>query len=135
MKKLLYFLLSLIFLVLAAYFAVINMPQANTKNKKAEVSIMAKQLYKTYSEDEVKANKNYTGKVIEVVGTVLNISEDQQGATVIIMDSGDEMAGVMCTLQDKPKKLPAAGDNITIKGQCNGLLMDVVLNKCIIVKS
>ena len=135
MKRALYFLASIIIILVVAYLIVLNLPKASSKNKEAEFKLASVELYSEYATDESLANTKYNGKVIEVTGKILDISEDQQGATVIILDAQDDFGGVLCTLESKPKNLPSPGEQISIKGQCNGLLMDVVLNKCVITGS
>lgn len=133
MKKILYFILGLIIILIVAYFVIMNLPQASVNNKKADLSIQATELFSAYSNNENKANKLYNGKVIEVTGKLIDLSEDEQGAYVLILNSGNDFGGILCTLHKNPKLLPKVGEDITIKGQCNGLLMDVVLSKCVIV--
>jgi len=133
MKKILYFILGLIIILIVAYFVIMNLPQASVNNKTTDLSIQATELFSAYSNNENKANKLYNGKVIEVTGKLIDISEDEQGAYVLILNSGNDFGGILCTLHKNPKSLPKVGEDITIKGQCNGLLMDVVLSKCVIV--
>ena len=133
MKKVLYFILGIIIILLIAFIVVINLPQASTKNKAANFSMDAKELFSAYSGNEANANAKYNGKVIEVSGKLMDISEDEQGATVLLLDSGDDFGGILCTLDNTPKKMPSIGQELKIKGQCNGILMDVVLSKCHII--
>lgn len=133
MKKLLYFVLGLVLIVIIAYFIILNLPQASVKNKAADFKMASTELFADFSKNENKANRMYNGKIIEVQGKLLDVSEDEQGATVLILESGDDFAGILCTLDNKPKKLPTTGQDLKIKGQCNGMLMDVVLSKCVIV--
>ena len=133
MKKVLSFILGIIIILSLAFIVVINLPQASIKNKAADYSIDANELFSAYSVNEAKANSTYNGKVIEVSGKLIDISEDEQGAPVLLLDSGDDFGGILCTLDNKPKTLPSIGQKIKVKGQCNGILMDVVLNKCHII--
>ena len=44
----------------------------------------------------------------------------------------------MCTLdegQEAKIEGKAVGDQLTLKGQCTGKLMEVVLNKCVVAKT
>ena len=52
---------------------------------------------------------------------------------VIILNTNDMIGGILCTFENKPKSKIEEGQKIVIKGQCSGLLMDVILNKCNIV--
>ena len=133
MKKVLSFILGIIIILLLAFIVVINLPQASIKNKAADYSIDANELFSAYSVNEAKANSTYNGKVIEVSGKLIDLSVDEQGNPVLLLDSGDDFGGILCTLDNKPKSLPSIGQEIKVKGQCNGILMDVVLNKCHII--
>ena len=134
MKKAVKLLAVILILLAVSWLILMNMPQAQTMNKSASVSVDAKTLFVEYSESESAAGEKYNGMIVQVEGRVLDISKDKQGAAVILLDAQNEFAGILCTLQDINATLPKIGDNIVIKGQCNGLLTDVVLNKCVIEK-
>ena len=127
-------LAALIVIAILSYVIILNLPQASTKNKEAQIKVEASELFEAYSTHERKANNTYNGKVIEVSGEVRNISEDKKGSTVVILNTNDMIGGVLCTFENKPKETIKAGQKVTIKGQCSGLLMDVVLNKCNLIK-
>ncbi|MBT8190040.1 MAG: hypothetical protein HKN67_09505 [Saprospiraceae bacterium] len=135
MKKFIKIILFLIVVLLVAYFVVLNLPKSSVKNKDADFKLSATELYNAFEANEKKSNKLYIGKTVEVKGKFLTQNKDNQGATVVIMDGGGSLGGVLCTLeQGQESKLSEIkqGDEITIKGMCTGLLMDVVLNKCVI---
>jgi cytochrome c-type biogenesis protein CcmE len=133
MKKVIYGILALILFLFIAYFIVLNLPQSSTKDKEASIKIEASILFDEFSTKEKKANQNYNGKIIEVTGQVRAISTDKKGDMVIILNTNDMIGGVLCTFENKPKSAIKEGQTVIIKGQCSGLLMDVVLNKCNIV--
>ena len=134
MKKILYILLGILIALAISYMVFLNIPKASVQNKDASASLTSIELYDEYTKNENKANRAYNGKIIEVTGTVLHVSTDKQNNSVILLNSSDPNSGVLCTFEKKLKKEISAGNEITVKGQCNGLLMDVVLNKCIFVK-
>ena len=45
-------------------------------------------------------------------------------------------SGVMCSFDKNVIKKDAVkpGDSVNIKGICNGYLMDVIMNKCVLMK-
>jgi len=135
MKKVLKVLLGILAVLAIAYIVTFNLPKASSKNKKAELSVSATDLYKSFEDNESEANALYNNKIIEVKGRIINISEDRQGALVILLDSGSQMGTVLCTLEHKPDVLPSVNSTVTVKGQCNGFLTDVILNKCRLQKS
>lgn len=134
MKKLFKILIALFILAILGYFIIMNLPQATTKNKEAKIEVKAIKLFNDFSTNEQTANNLYNGKVIEVSGEVRNVTKDKKGATVVILKTEDMVGGVLCTFENAPKQTLNKGNQVTIKGQCSGLLMDVVLNKCNLVK-
>ena len=83
------------------------------------------------------ADQKFINQVIQVSGTIFEKSTDQQGATVFILKTGESEAGVLCTMTLEESTKVAnknVGDPITLKGQCSGMLMEVVLNRCGVVE-
>lgn len=95
------------------------------------IAITSVQLNKEFTDNEQKANAMYLDKVIEIAGAVTEVNTNQDGGTVLILESGDPMAGVQCTMREKKLNV-AKGQNITVKGFCRGNNLGVVLNDCII---
>ena len=113
-----------------------NKPARNLSDEAADLSITATELYRQFSENETNANGKYLDKIVKVRGTLQSINRGEGGMLNLILDAGSEMGGIICEV---PKgNLPAGlnlqtGKEITVKGQCTGFLMDVVLVKCVIV--
>ena len=136
MKTLIKILAVLVIVLLVAYLVVLNLPQANIKGKDAVETISAVELYEAYSNNENKANKKYTGNVIQLSGEIDEIYPDENNAPVVVLrsDSGDLVSVV--TLETSQEKKIASyneGDQITVKALCSGKLMEVTLNKGLIV--
>lgn len=111
-----------------------NLPKANIKNKKAIKAISASALFSEFNKNETQANKKYIGKVIQVNGIIQKKMEDNQDAPVVLLGRSDE-SHVLVTLEsNQAAKLDQykLGDEINIKAQCSGMLMEVVMNKGII---
>jgi hypothetical protein len=109
--------------------------ETNVASKNADVEIAAGALVHEFEQNEDIANTRYLGKVIVVSGTVGSITEDEQGISVYLMNEED-MSGVMCTISKGTLEsvLISKGDQVKIKGLCDGYLMDVKLNKCSLEK-
>ena len=125
-------------IVLTAIYGILlyNKPHRKIGDEVIASKVKAEQIFKEYTEDEGKANDVYLDKVIQVEGKIKEIKKDQENNTVLILDSGDEMFGINCTLDksqaEKAKKLQQ-GAMIKLKGLCTGMLMDVVLIKCFVI--
>lgn len=89
-----------------------------------------------YQNDETIANKQYLGKIIQVAGPIADIIKQQDTIINIFIGDINSLHKVSCLLDkrnagsiDKYSK----GNDITIKGICTGFLLDVELNRCVIV--
>ena len=111
-----------------------NRTNADTADLKASIQIDALALLKDYETDESQANKEYNGKVISVKGRVIKI-EDTGDTKKVILGDGISMNGVICEFQTtenvKVKELVPTQE-VKIKGICTGILLDVVLVRCVI---
>ncbi len=111
-----------------------NRTNADTADLKASIQIDALALLKHYETDEGQANKEYNGKVISVKGRVIKI-EDTGDSKKVILGDGISMNGVICEFQTtenvKVKELVPTQE-VKIKGICTGILLDVVLVRCVI---
>jgi len=103
--------------------------------KETGIPVTATELYAQFSSDHIQANEAYLNKVLQVRGQVLTIKNSRYAAPVVILNTGDPMFGVACSLsQVEPSAQPVKpGETITIKGICTGYLSDVVLsNSCLV---
>lgn len=107
-----------------------NRKAANLSKVEPTLIVAAKTLVSDYLTDEGVANKKYLGKIIEVKGVV--ISRDEQN---IVLGDGAATNNVSCTLDDKGQKsiLPNPGTALIVRGVCTGFLIDVELNRCVII--
>lgn len=140
-KKIFVFLGAILFLFLGILFLAglyfRYMPDKNYSKVKADYTLQATALLSEFEKNEAKANQKYMDKVIEVNGIIAEITKDQKGATVVALRNTEAFSGVLCTLQessDEAIQKYAIGKSIKIRGVCTGMLMDVVLNKCVVIK-
>lgn len=134
MKKILWVILLLMILLAGVGVYVFNMsPTSTIGNQAIDVNMNAAALYKAYSSNEMAGNKKYIGKIVLTEGEISEISTDEMGASVFLLEAGNAPGGVLCTSgKDENLSQYKVGDIVKVKGQCNGMLMDVVLNKCVI---
>jgi hypothetical protein len=145
MKKIGLIALVLVILGGAAAFLVYkyvyNKPHPDYVKEKTDLSIAAKRLWTDYSMNKDIADPKYTGKVIEVEGSIMRVEE--AGNMVIVVfafkrgDFGDE--GIRVTML--PEYHQAAKGinpfkNVKIKGLCTGFNgQDVIMENGSIVGS
>ena len=132
--------IALIIAALAAvsvYLYVFHKPHKNTFNLKPEFVVSAEQLFNDFDLNEEEANAKYLGKIIQVEGNIVKIKKISQSYEISLFD---EIFGVTCLIdsiyavqQTKEIEQLNKGNRVKIKGQCNGYLGDVKLDRCIIV--
>ena len=109
-----------------------NKPHKKILDIEPDFSISAVDIFEEYEMDEIASNAKYLDKVIQISGTVQETKEEE-GLSSITLDSGG-MFGVICQLDQLSKHKRTqftVGEKVTLKGICTGLLMDVVLVRCI----
>lgn len=130
-------LMIVISLFLIGYIVVVKMPKTSVKSKEAVASISAKDLYDEFSANEASATTKYLGKVLIVEGLIDDKYDDESGSPVVILKSGDDEPVALITLEATERGKLASyqiNDMVKLKAQCSGILMEVTLNKGIIVE-
>lgn len=111
-----------------------NKPHQNIEKAKSDIIIEAPALFTAFSEDEAAANAKYLDKIIEISGKVMAVNPDEEGHLSITLDSGSELFGVICQMEESDNVKKATfnvGETVRVKGKCTGMLMDVVLVRCV----
>ena len=117
-------------------FYVYNKPHQNIQRASSNFQIEAPNLFTEFETDEANANEKYLDKIVEVSGVVIESSTDDKGKTSVTLDAGS-MFGVICQLDELSKHKRTdfpVGEKVTLKGVCTGMLMDVVLVRCVEVQ-
>lgn len=102
-----------------------------------EAKVAAAAIVDLYEQDEPKANRQYLGKTIQVNGTIAEINSQQDTLVNVLIGDTNSMHKVSCLLDKQHTaaiKKYNTGQQISIKGICTGYLMDVELNRCVIVE-
>jgi uncharacterized protein YxeA len=143
MKKILIILAALVVVGGAAAFIVYkyiyNKPHINYVEKDAEIKIKAKRLWTDYSMNKDIADSKYTGKVIEIEGSIMGVEEVKNTAIVVFAykkgEFGDE--GIRVTMLPEYRQAAKGINpfkNVRIKGQCTGYNgQDVIMDNGSIV--
>lgn len=136
MKKILIALLLVCTVGFATGYYLYNKPSKGIESVKADVSIDAPTLFGSYENDENTSNQKFLGKILEVEGVVQSMNCLRDGNSSITLRTNNEMFGVICNLDSLHAKdvVYKEGEKVKLKGVCTGMLMDVILIKCIAVK-
>lgn len=106
------------------------------KKLKAEYSLQAVDLYNAFDSDEVSANAQYQNKVIEVTGEVILIT-NEEGFNPIISLKTEGFGVIKCTttaeMTEEELEEIQMNSTITIRGECIGMLLDVLIERSIII--
>jgi hypothetical protein len=132
-----YLLISLAFATaaLGMMFYQYSKGHKSIENVKPDFTYAAPEFLDIYNEDEDKANEMFLGKIIQVTGIVNEIKEEAGVGSIIILDSGSLMESIQCEMSQQIAAGSVAKDqSITIKGYCTGKILDIVLNRCVIVE-
>jgi hypothetical protein len=96
------------------------------------VQINATDLFREFSENEQQATQTYNGKVLEITGIVSSIATNQEGKTIVQLQTNDPLFGINCTMEKE--EMIKEGETVTIKGICSGFTTDVILIRCYLIK-
>jgi hypothetical protein len=102
-------------------------PRTGVGGKSAAYSISAEALYNAFITNEAAADQQYTGKVLQVKGAVMEVQKSET-SVLVILKGAESGGGVSCLFTNtKEKDWPAVGSEVNVKGRCSGFLMDVNL--------
>ena len=107
-----------------------NEKPTQASEKAADVESTAATLFTAFSSDETAAGKLYNDKVVQVAGTIREISKETNGPTNILLETGDPLGAVVCEFTADQAPEWKKGMNVTVKGFCAGFNMDVLLQRC-----
>jgi len=113
--------------------------QEEVSTTETAVTVSASTIVDDYKNNEVAADEKYKGKVVEVSGTIESIAKDVMDTMYVTLAGGGEfeMRSVQCYFADSEKDKLASlskGSRLTVKGRCEGLMMNVQLKGCTIVE-
>ncbi|HJZ92277.1 MAG TPA: hypothetical protein VKE40_15485 [Gemmataceae bacterium] len=91
------------------------------------IQITAVQLARAYEQNDKRADATYKNKVLEVTGTVhdLSLDEDEDEYAVLLVGGGEDFDSVGCSFAKNPAIREALmrlkpGDTVIIRGKCMG---------------
>lgn len=121
-RKILYVFLALVIVGVATGLYMWNKPHKKVEDAKG-IEVNAVDLYKAYASDENKANQLYldknNDKALDVSGDVAEVDKDQDGGVLLLLETGDPMAKVVCRMREKNTSA-AKGQKVKLRGFCTG---------------
>ena len=138
MRKLIIYVLVAAALSVGIVIYFWTLPVASLDKAKVEVSVPAEKLMADFEDDESQANALYLGKILEVSGIVKEYIEKEGSNPQLLLQTESIMGDVSCNFD--PESIDAmtaaaiAGKSVSVKGECTGYLMDVVLERCVLTE-
>ncbi len=133
MRKFLMILLALFLIGGSIGYYLFNKKVATLEDAKPDFVLNSDQLFDSFDQNEQEAQAKYGDKIIEVSGEVLRINLKDSLPTVTLKAENSMIGGVNCTFANELDQVET-GDLITVRCQCQGYLMDVILNNCTLIK-
>jgi hypothetical protein len=117
----------------------VNKDHKDPHNLKTDFTLTATALFDEFNSDPESANKKYLGKVIEVSGTLFEISlGDETTPPTLLIENKDGSGYINCEMDirhaDQADNL-SEGQEVRLKGLCEGFIMDVTLGRCIVLET
>lgn len=107
---------------------------AGVENMPVSETLTAEHLLQAFQADEQAATEKYVGttdQAVQVSGTIRSMEPQEGNRLNLVLETGDALAGVICEFAaDDVPSTWRPGAQVTIRGICTGLLMDVVLVRC-----
>lgn len=101
---------------------------------RADATVEASALFNAFTADEVAAGKMYNDKVVQVSGTVREVSPEPNGPVNVTLETGDAIGGIVCEFPQDQAPVFEKDLRVTIKGFCAGYNLDVLLQRCAVVE-
>ena len=102
-----------------------------------DFQMTAGELISEFTTDEEAANAKYVDKIVEVSGEVYSLDFGNDSIVTVILMPPGEFSGVVCTFDNVKEREELdikVGDQVTMRGKCSGMLMDVLLNNAVIIE-
>ena len=127
-------LFVVLFIAVAGILAALimyNKKHPDTAKAKPDFVVTATALQKEFEDNEKTASARYINKILEVNGTIASVTLADSAHLNISLKTGSDMSLVICTFPSNGHQANfVTGNEITLRGECSGFLMDVLLNNC-----
>ncbi len=99
------------------------------------INISALDLTKAYIANEVKADYDYKQRNLIVEGVVEDIKVGSSDQVFVVLKGCERFTSVQCYLTDGTEAIPLKKEmKAFLKGQCDGLNVNVILHDCTLIK-
>jgi len=127
-------LFVVLFIAVAGILAALimyNKKHPDTAKAKPDFVVTATALQKEFEDNEKTASARYINKILEVNGTIASVTLADSAHLNISLKTASDMSSVICTFPSNGHQANfVTGNEITLRGECSGFLMDVLLNNC-----
>jgi len=114
-----------------------NKKHRDLSKAKPDFILTAHELLSAFENDEASASVKFINKVIEVSGLVSSVEFGSADSTLSITLTGKgNISGVICTfngITNQSQVRVKVNQEVFVRGECSGMLMDVLLNNCFLV--
>ena len=124
------FAVASILIALSLYFK----KHSDLATTKPDFVITSTALQKEFEDNEKTASEKYINKIIEVKGSVSSVTQADSSNINISLKTGNDLSSIICTFAGTDKSKFKTGEDVTVRGECSGFLMDVLLNNCALIK-
>jgi tRNA_anti-like len=128
--------LVVVLLAILSGLYLFNKKHPDLTSVKPNFTLSAEHLIDEVEADETKATEKYQDKILEVIGQISHIDIAEDGTITLTLMNENQFAGVICTLskENDSVEIPEIGNEVIVRGTFSGVLMDVLLNNCVIIK-
>lgn len=111
-----------------------NLREKDLNKVRPDYAMTAAALLKAFEDDEPDAVAKYANRIIEVTGAVKAVNPGENNSVNVSLETDSNYMSVICTFRNSGD-LPElrAGQVVTVRGECSGYLMDVLMNNCVLV--
>lgn len=121
--------------ILAALY-MYNLRHKDLKNVKPDFVTTAIALQKEFEIGESAATTKYINKVLEINGKIESARAGEGNIINITLKTGSDFSSVICSFPSTINiEQFVIGNQITLRGECSGFLMDVLLNNCAVIEN
>ena len=105
----------------------------NLANSKPDVTVNSDKLVSDFDKNEETANLKYVNKIVQISGKIVENMLNDSDRTIILEGDG-MLTNIACQMIDQNVGSGLKSDEkVTLRCKCNGKLMDINMNMCVVV--